>query len=74
MKFELTALNGHMNAVCSKVSCASLGICSQLVRSLLVFFSEILFQFICGYNVLKLTLFQLGMQKQKECIVSLLKK
>lgn len=38
-----------------------LGSCSQLVRSL--FFPEILFQFIHGYNVLKFTPFSVGNAK-----------
>lgn len=58
MKFELSALN----VICSKVSCP-LGICSQLVRSFVFFFSEILFQFIHGYAVLKLTPLSVGNAK-----------
>lgn len=62
MKFELFALNVHLNVICSKVSCP-LGICSQLVRSLVFFFSEILFQFIPGYTLLKLTPLSVGNTK-----------
>lgn len=71
MKFELSALNVHLNVICSKVSC-SLGIWSQLVRSLVFFFSEILFQFIHGYTLLKLTPLSVGNAKAEgmHCIFS----
>lgn len=71
MKFELSAMNVHLNVICSKVSCP-LGICSGLDRSLVFFFSEILFQFIHGNTVLKLTPLSVGNAKAEgmHCIFS----
>lgn len=71
MKFELSALNVRLNVICSKVSCP-LGICSQVVRPFVFFFSEILFQFIHGSTVLKLMPLSVGNAKAEgmPCIFS----
>lgn len=65
MKYELAALNGHLNVMCSKVSCASwhLGTRIQIPSPPLFFFYEIPFQFIHGYSVLKWTPFSVGNAK-----------